>query len=637
MAQTALSPGVNFTEIDLTGIIPSLGSSTGATVGNFQWGPINKVIEVQDEIELGRIFFTPDANTYLDFMVASQFLIYTSGLDVVRTANTAAVKNAVVTSTLQILNEDYWDVNYIHGSGGVGEWAARYPGGLGNNIKVVSCVGANAWSTQMIATCTTTANSNTILFSANTKTDAARPLSIGDIVTIGAFANTGLTGLLVTGIDASGMNVSVNTAVTISLVANTVVGSWAYTSHFAGPPGTSDYATSVGGSGDEIHVAVIDTTGVISGFPNSILEIYPYLSVGSDARNSDGSTNYYRDVLRGKSHWIYWMANDPLGTNWSNTCVGTTFTNVNRPTYRQLTGGITAAANDGNRCSSWNLFTNTESIEIDLVIAGAVSPTVQNYILDNVVLKRLDCVLFVSPQITDVVNQFMSEAENCVLSRQNLPSSSYGFMDGNWKLAFDRYNNLYRWLPLCGDIAGLAARTDSTNDPWWSFAGLNRGNILNVTKLAWTPNKIDRNILYSAGINPVLAFKNEGPVLFGDKTLQAKPSAFDRINVRRLFLVLERAIAAASRYSLFEFNDDFTRAQFINMVDPYLRTIKGRRGIIAYDIVCDNTNNTPFVISSNQFVADIYIQANRVINYIQLNFVNSPLGVDFSEIIGKWE
>jgi phage tail sheath protein FI len=259
-----------------------------------------------------------------------------------------------------------------------------------------------------------------------------------------------------------------------------------------------------------------------------------------------------------------------------------------------------------------------------------------NYIIDNICETRRDCIALLSPDKSTVINNSGAEALTVKAWRGAVHSSSYAVLDSGYKYQYDKYNDLYRWVPLNGDIAGLCVRTDSTNDAWWSPAGFNRGQIKNLVKLAWNPRKSERDVLFSNGINPVVTFPGQGTVLYGDKTLQAKPSAFDHINVRRLFIVLEKAISTAAKYQLFDFNDAFTRAQFRNLVTPYLRTIKGRRGITDFYVVCDDTNNTPAIVDSNQFVGDIYIKPSRSINFIQLNFIAVPTGVQFSEVVGKF-
>jgi phage tail sheath protein FI len=245
-------------------------------------------------------------------------------------------------------------------------------------------------------------------------------------------------------------------------------------------------------------------------------------------------------------------------------------------------------------------------------------------------------VVFLSPPKSNVVDNAGSETTAITTYRNTLTSSSYAVLDSNWKYQYDKYSDVYRWVPMNGDVAGLCARTDLERDPWFSPGGLNRGIIKNVIKLAWNPTKTNRDDLYVKGINPVVSFQGEGTVLFGDKTLLSKPSAFDRINVRRLFIVLEKSIARAARFSMFEFNDQFTRAQFVSLVEPFLRDVQGRRGITDFKVVCDDSNNTGEIIDRNEFVGDIYIKPARSINFIQLNFVAVRTGVSFDEVVGKF-
>jgi phage tail sheath protein FI len=267
---------------------------------------------------------------------------------------------------------------------------------------------------------------------------------------------------------------------------------------------------------------------------------------------------------------------------------------------------------------------------------GKATTATTQYVIDNVAEVRLDCIVFASPQDTttgDVIVGAGSAATTAInLYRDGLSSTSYAVLDSGYKYQYDRYNDVYRWIPLNGDVAGTCARTDNTNDPWFSPGGLNRGQIKNVVKLAHNPSKTDRDVLYKNGVNPVVTFPGQGTVLFGDKTLLAKPSAFDRINVRRLFIVLEKSIATAARFQLFEFNDGFTRAQFKNLVEPFLRDVQGRRGITDFVVKCDETNNTGQVIDANEFVADIFVKPNRSINYITLNFVAARSSINFSEV-----
>jgi phage tail sheath protein FI len=410
---------------------------------------------------------------------------------------------------------------------------------------------------------------------------------------------------------------------------------WTYAGEFTGAPATSTSVATNGGANDEIHIIVIDEKGKFSGTPGTILEKYEFVSKASDAKIFDGSTNYYKNVVN-SSRYIWWLGHPAAGTNWGTSSQDKSFANLSAPISRVLANGADGNITDGNLLAAYDRFANADSVDVNLLIAGPANATVANYLIDNIAEVRKDCVVFISPEKADVVNNYGDEVDDCVAFRNTLTSSSYAVMDSNWKYQFDKFNDIYRWVPLCGDIAGLCARTDQDRDPWYSPGGLNRGIIKNVVKLAWNPNKTDRDGLYVKGINPIVTFPGEGTILFGDKTLLARPSAFDRINVRRLFIVLEKAIARAARSSLFEFNDTFTRAQFVNLVEPFLRDVQGRRGIYDFRVVCDETNNTGEVIDRNEFIGDIYIKPARSINFIQLNFVAVRTGVSFDEVVGKF-
>ena len=431
---------------------------------------------------------------------------------------------------------------------------------------------------------------------------------------------------------------AIGNSLSISVCAKTsLFATWTYKSYFTSAPGTSEYASSVNGSNDEMHIVVIDRLGYFTGVAGTVLETYAFVSAASDAV-INGVSNYYKQVIFDNSNYVYAM--DPVdysttSSTWGTTAYGKTFANPTLIQTVTLANGVTAAPTDGDLTIAYDLFVNKESVDISLVLTGDHNVTIQQYVIDNVAISRADCVAFVSPRYTDVVSQVGSESDNITnwltaLSR----ASSYVVADSGWKYQLDKYNNVYRWMPLNADIAGLCVNTDTVRDPWFSPAGLNRGAIKNCVKLAWNPTKTYRDALYKQGVNPVVSLPGQGTVLFGDKTLLAKPSAFDRINVRRLFIVLEKAIAQAAKYSLFELNDEFTRAQFVALVVPFLRDIQGRRGITDFKVVCDSTNNTAQIIDSNQFVGDIYIKPARSINYIQLNFVAVGTGVDFTTVVG---
>lgn len=580
----SLSPGVTWSEIDLTTIVPAASTTEGAFAGNFDWGPVDQIMTISNELDLVRWFGKPTQNNFTSWFTAANFLAYGNNLRLVRSANTAAAKNATTGPTsLLIKNEDDYDSNYVLNGESAsvantnGMFAAKFPGDLGNSLRV------SVWASQ----------------------------------------------------DSVGFD------------------SWEYKPQFEGVTGTSPYVASKGGANDEMHIIVVDRLGKLSdGVANTVLERFPFVSKASDAVNDDGSSNFYVDVINNRSNYIWALrhAQDevtqvsetsswglPSATqNGTGHLVSTGYGESNSSYTMNFSGGTVAAPTSAQLQSSYDLFLDPELVDVSLVMTGAHPQVVSEYVLDNIVGVRKDCVAFVSPDMDDVVDNAGSEVNDITQKINLYNSTSYGVFDGNWKKQFDKYNNTYRWVPLNGDIAGLCARTDFDRDPWFSPAGFNRGQIKNVVKLAWNPTKANRDDLYKANINPVVSFKGEGTVLYGDKTMQRKPSAFDRINVRRLFIVLEKTITKAAKYSLFEFNDEFTRAQFVALVEPFLRDVKGRRGIYDFKVVCDTSNNTQEVIDRNEFRGDIYVKPARSINYIHLNFVAVRTGVAFSEIVGKF-
>jgi hypothetical protein len=423
----------------------------------------------------------------------------------------------------------------------------------------------------------------------------------------------------------------------ISVCDNSGWSGWAYASRFAAAPGTSDYADARGASDDEIHVVVVDEDGLFTGSAGTILESYSNLSVASDAKGSDGGSIYYKNVLNSQSKYVWFInhiADNEDGLAWGSAATGA-FATLNGTAFTaSFSGGVDDDPANSDILAGYALFADKEQVDISLVITGGHPASVCQDVIDDVVLARLDCVAFVSPELEAVKNNAGAEASAVItyFAETLVRYSSYVVADSGWKRQYDRYNDAYVNVPLNPDIAGLCARTDLTNDAWWSPAGLNRGAIKNIVKLLWTPNQTERDELYVAGINPVANIPGAGVVLYGDKTLLAKPSAFDRINVRRLFIVLEKAISTAAKFQLFEFNDVFTRAQFRSIVEPFLRDVRGRRGIYDFRVVCDETNNTGEVIDRNEFVADIYIKPAKSINFVQLNFIATRTSVSFEEI-----
>ena len=421
-------------------------------------------------------------------------------------------------------------------------------------------------------------------------------------------------------------------SIKVSMADSATHSTWLYKSQFDGAPSTSAYVSGKNGSNDELHILVIDADGSWSGTAGTVLEKYAYVSKASDAKNSDGSTNYYKDVINNQSEYIWSLDHPTLTTSWGNEAKTTTFESLTANVTTTLSGGVSGdSVSTGNVSTGYALFSNDELYDIGLIPMGPTTAVSAVNAAIAIAETRRDAVVFASPPYADVVNT-TGQADNIVTYRNQLTSSSYAVLDSGWKYQYDRYNDKYRYVPLNGDIAGLAVRTDLVADPWFSPAGYNRGVVKNLVKLAYSPSKTDRDTLYKSGVNPVVTFPGQGTLLFGDKTLLARPSAFDRINVRRLFIVLEKSIATAAKFQLFEFNDPFTRNQFKNIVEPFLRDVQGRRGITDFKVVCDETNNTPAVIDRNEFTADIFIKPSRAINFIQLNFIATRSGISFEEV-----
>ena len=480
----------------------------------------------------------------------------------------------------------------------------------GNNLKVVRAVGTSARNA--------TASGTGILTQNKTVFDGQSPAA-------GDWAQARYPGVR-------------GNAVGVSVLTAGQTGTAWQLSNVESVPGTSAGAAAVGGSNDEIHLWVYDVDGTITGAVGTVLEYWTYLSQASNVKGSDGSTLYYKDVINAGSDWVF-IGNAPAALSESgNSAVGETFVTV-ASFFIALTGGIDDnVLSVGETTAGYALMADAETIDTNLIfqanssLSAADTRTLSNFITAQAAARK-DAVGFVSPERAATVNA-AAPATSVAAWRTALTSTSYGFADSGSLYVYDKYNDVYRWIAAAGSMAGLSANADLVADAWFSPAGFTRGNVRNVTKLAWNPNQAERDALYKTGVNPVVTFPGQGTVLFGDKTLQSKPSAFDRINVRRLFIVLEQAVSVASKASLFEFNDEFTRAQFRNMVEPFLRDVQGRRGITDFKVVCDGTNNTGAIIDTNKFVADIYIKPARSINFITLNFIATRTGVEFSEIAG---
>jgi phage tail sheath protein FI len=707
-----LSPGVNVTEIDLTTVVPAVASTDGAIAGIFNWGPVGERVLIDSETKLVNTFGKPNSNNAETFFTAANFLSYGNSLYVVRAANTVdsnasngafnAIANTgtvaihdVVKNSNDFANHNTFDANTL--------FVAKYPGQLGNALRVSVCDSATIYGTDLpvygvnepgnldvtvqltssigspIASITCN-GAGSALDSDSYLTRFMANLSIGDVITLGnssvgtqfstivGYANTANTLQIST--DPTAVQVSNATGAYIDIVFDSpyrlsteyVTGNtinttlsrhWEFFNVIDHAPTQTDYVAQFGNTAaqDAIHVVVVDENGAFTGVPGTVLETYQDLSRATDAKTVGGAINYYRTVINQGSQYV-WSVNDRSGA------VSAVSTNVvSSSNEKALTLDFNAGTDGYNESTAplsvlgdgYDMFASAEDVDISLVLQGKPASgttssggmtvsnfQLANYLIDNIAETRKDCVVFITPDDGVVTNNSGNEATAIVNWRNEVHDSSYAVMDSGYKYMYDRYNDVYRYIPSNGDIAGLCVRTDNVRDPWWSPAGFNRGQIKNLVKMRYNPRKADRDILYKNGINPVVTFPGQGTVLYGDKTLQTKPSAFDHINVRRLFIVLEKAIATASKFFLFEFNDEFTRAQFRNLVTPYLRDIQGRRGITDFLVVCDATNNTAERIDGNEFWGDIYIKPARSINFIQLNFVAVRSGVQFSEIVGTF-
>lgn len=687
-----VSPGVNVSEVDLTTVVPAVSTTEGAIAGVFEWGPVEQRVLVDSETSLVSRFGEPKASNFETFFTASNFLNYGNKLYVVRTVSSAALNSTGIvsgsggnTSGVLIKNKVEFDAaSYTANADHI--VVAKYPGARGDGLKVEICDSAAAFESNVtIATAgntdhiasgslnfvTGSLTANLVIVTSGTgisNTEASAYLDevvadiqVGDLIKVGN-SSIGEQKLQVKSIaadssdvldqDGGGSNIISATRVitfenryTLATNINETVleRSWGYVDNFDAAPGTSPYVEGKGGAGDEVHVVVVDGNGDISGVKGTILEKWSNLSRATDAKNESGESLYWKDKIDNSSNWIY-VVNNPL-TSGLGSAMAALSTAL--PRKYDFSGGADGNAESaislGDLAVGYDLFSDAADVDISLLLTGkAVGGSngegLLNYIIDNICEVRKDCVVFGSPDRADVVDvtSLSTQTDNVIAFRNSCRSSSYGIIDSGYKYQYDKFGDVYRYIPLNGDIAGLCARTDGERDAWFSPGGFNRGQIKNVVKLAFNPRLAFRDQLYKAGVNPVVSFPGQGTVLFGDKTLLAKPSAFDRINVRRLFIVLEKAISNAAQFSLFEFNDEFTRAQFVNLIEPFLRDVQGRRGIYDFRVVCDDSNNTGEVIDRNEFVGDIYVKPAKSINFIQLNFVAVRSGVEFSEVVGKF-
>jgi phage tail sheath protein FI len=635
-----VSPGVLVQEKDLTRIIPAVSTSIGAFAGTFTQGPLDEVVSISSEQELVSTFGKPNSSNFEDFFSAANFLQYSNSLRVVRVQN-SSVSNATESGSAFIIKNttDYTN-NYADGSASVGMWAARTAGAFGNSLEISQCPSATAYEE---VNKTTVADAAMAVGDTVVTVTSGTGIEIGDIVNFGGEYEYRVVGKSTNDLsivrkeepqyygtsESSGLHEAPTNGAQVRR-------RWRYYELFDKAPGTSPYATSRGGSGDELHIVVIDKEGTITGIKGEILEKFEAVSKASDSKTSQGSVNYYIDVIYKSSNYIYWMDHNASGSNWGNATSGTTFTDVTAISNVSLQSGSDGTtATTGQKKTAYEMYSDGETVDIGLIIAGSGDAVhIDNLI--TIAENRKDAVVFCSPERSDVVGvaNANTQKSNVVSFFNGINSSSYVVFDSGYKYMYDRYSDVYRYVPLNGDTAGLSARTDLIADAWYSPAGFNRGIVRGAVKLAFNPTKTQRDELYRARVNPIATFPGQGTVLFGDKTGLSAPSAFDRINVRRLFIVLEKAIATASKFQLFEFNDEFTRANFRNIVEPFLREVQGRRGITDFLVVCDETNNTGEVVDRNEFIAEIFVKPARSINFITLQFIATRTGVSFDEVAG---
>ncbi len=674
-----VSPGVNITERDLTLIVPAVATTAAGFAGTFQWGPVGERILVDSTNTLNRIFGEPnnEKEVYTSFFTCANFLGYGNNLQVVRVVDASATNSTTDGTAALVKNRRDFDASYVapNGSSSLGgDFIAKYPGDLGNSLKVYVFDGA-AGVTHLHLDTSVAANGNTLgLVGKDVAGGGSVTITKGDTIkfssdgqehrvvgymsgtdevrdffsvaaamgSTGAGASAEATALIVqppfraayTGRAAADLGVTLE-------IKNV------YSEEFTRVATTTDFMESRGASNDAVNVMVVDEGGLWTGNQGSILEKFEFVSKSRDAKTFNGGGNFYKDRVNETSRYIYANTNltgvtpgAGLTASYNTVDESGDITGFDKGFYgKSLTDG--SADNVGLSGGSlytdgYSLFEDPETVDVSLLLGGGANSVLSGLLVD-LADARKDCVVFLSPPVEDVEDKAAETAvKNIVDYRKTAlnKSSSYAVMDGNIKYQLDPYNDVVRAIPFNADVAGLVARTEVISEPWFSPAGFNRGQLRGVVRTGFNPTKTHRDELYKNNVNPIVSFPGQGTVLFGDKTLQTKPSAFDRINVRRLFVILEKAIATAAKFQLFELNDSFTRNQFKNLIVPFLRTVQSRRGIIDFKVVCDESNNNGEVIDRNEFVADIFIKPARSINFIQLNFIATRTGVDFNEVGG---
>ena len=679
------APGIYLREIDQTVSAVANASTESAIAGIFNWGPVNQPLLLSSETQLAETFGKPSNQNAETWFAAANFLSYADKLYVNRVIDTSNTFNAVantaaVTSMAlhAVQNAEDYATKSASFEAGV-QFIAKYPGTLANDIKLSICSSVSQYESLIDLR---TVGANTLFGNANTKFTAVVGASIGTITlanTAALAANTPLpyassvAALLTVGDRVDIGNTSIGTqtlkitSIGTPLIANTAgantgiatipvtfdqpvkiaadhsstsfARAWEYRDVVDGAPSTTYSAARAGSSVvDGVHAVVVDASGRVTGRAGAILEVFEGMSRATDAVTIENQGNFFKNVLNTNSRYV-WAATTPVslttGTNLTVANIATT------APYNVVFAGGTDGLDEGTVslaviAAGFSKFANKETFALGSVIVGktrggANGEQVFNYVIDNVADIRQDIVVFGSPAKAAVVGNSDPRAAS-VTFRGGLRRSSYAVIDSGYKYQYDRYNDVFRYVPLCGDIAGLSARTDVTNDPWASIAGYNRGQIKNVVRLSYNPSGADQKVLFSNDINPVVQNATDGTFLLGDKTLLGQNSAFNSIGVRKLFIIVKQAIAKASKSLLFEQNDEFTQSRFKSIVEPLLRDIQGRNGVTNFTVICDDTNNTPPVVAAYQFVGDIYIVPARSIRTIHLNFVATNGVPEFNEI-----
>ena len=729
-ASNQLSPGVVIQERDLTTVTTPVGLNVGVLAAPFSQGPVEEIVEITSERQLAATFGEPNDYNYEYWFTASQFLSYGGVLKTIR-VSASGLKNAINNGTAPLIKnlQDY-ETTYEDSNSNTWEWAARTAGELGNSIGIfVTDAGpdqiavlpapasGNEWefvedeavsaasgaagkvykyglrlTVENIVGTFTPGSATTIDIGGSDESVTVLAWDAANKILEIALPAGGVSRLLYVGLDASSIkfaaadNIDDTNSNTVAVTS--VRNEYAEREYLPGSkwinvaarPGTSPYASQVGGENDEMHVLVIDIDGKITGNPGAVLERFISVSKASDGKTSVGEVNFYKEVIKQRSEYLFWGSHETepftgsataSSGDWGAAALNRRFnllrsadgtksypaanitvgSKSNATHYYRLgeaagTAGVTYTNTGGayaisniDLATAYELVEDPESQTIAFILSGTAgaddsAALAKATTIINILEERRDCLAFFSPKRSDVIgiSNAQTITNNIVDYFDQIPSSNYAIFDAGYKYIYDKYSDVYRYVPTNGDIAGLVLNTAQVAEPWFSPAGFARGVLRNAIKLAYSPNKTQRDTLYANRINPVVSFPGQGIVLFGDKTAQGFASAFDRINVRRLFLVIERVIGEAAKTQLFEQNDEAQRSLFVNIVEPYLRDVQGRRGVTDFLVKCDEDNNPPDAVDRGEFYAEIFIKPTRTINYITLSFVATRTGVAFTEV-----